>query len=192
MIDRRQFLKPIQAVGVIAAAPVLGSELLYWSDVGDEAAEQAPVAELSGKEVLQALELKARESLGPAGNCAQTSFAVLQEHFGLAGEDFHRALSTFPGIGFRGDTCGAVIGSLMALNLVFGYVASDEPPQRRTAYLKAQEFLRRFEVARGTTTCRGIHEAATGRWHNLMDPAEAQAYVEAGGPRRARPRSPPA
>jgi C_GCAxxG_C_C family probable redox protein len=88
---------------------------------------------------------------------------VLQEQFELPGESIHKGLSNFPGIGFRGDTCGAVVGSMMALNVVFGYVAGDEGPRRKAAHLKAQELLRRFEEERGTTTCSGIHEAATGR-----------------------------
>ena len=181
MFDRRQFLIHLHAVGVAAGIPVLGVRRVDGSEV-----DAHPAAPLTREELLEVLDQKARESLGPAGNCAQASFAVLQEQFGLPGEAIHRGLSTFPGIGFTGKTCGAVVGSMMALNLKFGYSAGDEPAVRRKAYLKAQELIRRFEEARGTTTCSGIHEQAAGRWHNLMDAAEAQAYGEAGGPEACR------
>ena len=55
-----------------------------------------------------------------SGNCAQTAFAVLQERFDLDGGQVLRALTAFPGIALRGETCGAVTGSLMALGLVCG------------------------------------------------------------------------
>jgi len=50
-----------------------------------------------------------------------------------------KALTPFPGIALRGETCGAVIGPLMAIGLVYGrddlgdwkgYLAS-LPPSRR-------------------------------------------------------------
>jgi C_GCAxxG_C_C family probable redox protein len=187
MYDRREFLKTIQAMGVASVVPALLPRLASGSqDVNDTTAAPSPPFDLSGDELLQALDASARESLGPAGNCAQTSFAILQKQFDLPGEAIHRGLSTFPGIGFTGNTCGAVVGSLVALNLVFGYEAGDEAATRKTAYVKAQELVQRFEEDRGTTTCAGIHEAATGRWHNLMDPEDARAFGEAGGGKACR------
>ena len=91
-----------------------------------------------------------------SGNCAQTSFAILCEEHGLDGDQILRALTPFPGIALRGETCGAVVGSLMALGLVYGrddlgdwkgYIGS-LPPARR--------FCRRFEEANGGTDCSTI------------------------------------
>jgi hypothetical protein len=53
--------------GVSWDEAVLNPRPLHASDVSRE---QAPATELSRDELLQALELKARQSLGPAGNCA--------------------------------------------------------------------------------------------------------------------------
>ena len=192
--DRRQLMRSMGALGALAVSlPVLGQRVLSGAPVaadGPEPPQTSPAVvgerpattQLTREEVLQAVELKARQSLGPHGNCAQTSFAVLQERFSLPGDQFHRALSPFPGIGFRGETCGAVVGSLMALGLVFGYSKEDQAATRKATYLKAQELCRRFEEAQGSTTCRDIQTASAGRWYNLLDPAEAQAFREAGGP----------
>ena len=63
---------------------------------------------------------KAIELLKECGNCAQTSFAILNEEHDLDGDQILKALTPFPGIALRGETCGAVTGSLMALGLVYG------------------------------------------------------------------------
>ena len=63
---------------------------------------------------------KAREAFPHYGNCAQASFAVLQEEFNLDHADILKASGPFPGIALRGETCGAVIGCLMSLGLIFG------------------------------------------------------------------------
>jgi C_GCAxxG_C_C family probable redox protein len=184
MFDRRQFLSSLRCCGLMAAlAPLLGTRALAGAPLR---AQEPAGSEPSLEDILADLETKARTSLGPEGNCAQTTFTILQEQFGLAGDDFHRALSMFPGVGFRGETCGAVVGGLMALGLVFGYSKQDPPTGRKDTYLKAQEFCRRFEEERGSTKCRDIHTAAAGRWYDLLDPAEAAAYRQAGGAEACR------
>jgi hypothetical protein len=74
------------------------------------------------KEVIFAnLDQKVQEYLSLCGNCAQTSFIALQEQFELEdGGAILKALTPFPGIALRGETCGTVVGSLMALGLVYG------------------------------------------------------------------------
>ncbi len=182
MFDRREFARGIGALGAVTA--FLGSARLVRADDLPPGAAPEGAVPSSPEEIeslLVALEAEARLALGPLGNCAQASFAVLNRQFGLAEGEFHRALSALPGIAVRGDTCGAVTGSLMALGLAFGTDPGAEPAQRRLAYLQGRELCRRFEEAQGSTLCRDIHTAAVGRWHDLFDPADAQAYQEAGG-----------
>lgn len=123
-----------------------------------------------------------KDTLAQSGNCAQTSFAVLQEEFDLDGGAILKALTPFPGIALRGETCGAVTGCLMALGLVFGrdelddwggYIAS-LPPTRR--------FCRRFEEQHGSTACANILQEKLGRNYDLADRAEALEYATSGGP----------
>ena len=137
---------------------------------------------LSQEDRLSALAQKARDVLALSGNCAQTSFAVLQQEFDLGGGPILKALTPFPGIALRGETCGAVTGCLMAIGLVYGrdrlddwkgYIAS-LPPSRR--------FCRRFEEAHGSTSCANLLEAKLGRRFNLADRSESLEYFAAGGP----------
>lgn len=140
------------------------------------------MANTSQEDKMNALARRARDILAQSGNCAQTSFAVLQQEFDLEGGGILKALTPFPGIALRGETCGAVIGSLMAIGLVYGrdrlddwqgYIAS-LPPSRR--------FCRRFEEAHGSTSCANLLETRLGRKFNLADRVESLEYVAAGGP----------
>lgn len=138
--------------------------------------------DVSSEDLQSALAQRARDILAISGNCAQTSFAALQEEFDLDGGEILKALTPFPGIALRGETCGAVVGCMMALGLVFGreeltdwqgYIAS-LPPTRR--------FCRRFEEQYGSITCASILEQELGRRFDLANRAEALEYVSGGGP----------
>ena len=124
---------------------------------------------------------KVTETLDRSKNCAQTSFAVLQEEFDLEGGPILKALTPFPGIALRGETCGAVIGCLMAIGLVYGrddlddwkgYLAS-LPPSRR--------FCRRFEEEHGSTACADLLEIKLGHRYDLANRVDALKYAASGG-----------
>ncbi len=124
---------------------------------------------------------KVNETLDISKNCAQTSFVVLQQEFDLDGGPVLKALTPFPGIALRGETCGAVIGCLMAIGLVYGrdgledwkgYLAS-LPPSRR--------FCRRFEEEHGSVACAELLEIKMGRRYDLASRVDALKYAVAGG-----------
>lgn len=130
---------------------------------------------------LSALTKMVNDTLDQSKNCAQTSFAVLQQEFDLDGEGILKALTPFPGIALRAETCGAVIGCLMAIGLVYGrdnlddwkgYLAS-LPPSRR--------FCRRFEEEHGSTACADLLETKLGRRYDLANRFDALKYAAAGG-----------
>ena len=134
--------------------------------------------ETGSNEILQ----RAKDLLLESGNCAQTSFAILQQEFDLDGEQILRALTPFPGIALRGETCGAVIGSLMALGLIYG---RDDLKDWR-GYLgslpSARRFCKRFEEINGSTACSAILQEKLGRDFDLADKVEALEYAAEGGP----------
>jgi hypothetical protein len=82
----------------------------------------------SGRGMQSPAQDRTKELLLSSGNCAQTTFSILNEDFNLEGEMILKALTPFPGIALRGETCGAVIGSLMALGLVYdaGFASSSK------------------------------------------------------------------
>jgi len=121
------------------------------------------------------------DTLDKSKNCAQTSFAVLQHEFDLDGGPILKALTPFPGIALRGETCGAVIGCLMAIGMVYGrdnlddwkgYLAS-LPPSRR--------FCRRFEEEQGSTACADLLEINFGHRYDLANRVDILKYAARGG-----------
>ena len=136
----------------------------------------------SKEEIYDELDRKAIENLTLCGNCAQTTFLTLQEQFDLEDGAILKALTPFPGIALRGETCGAVTGSLMALGLIHG--RDKEHLNDWQAYIKslppARRFCRRFEEELGSTMCGDIVESEFGRRFDLADPVEAMQWMNCG------------
>ena len=140
--------------------------------------------ETSKEEVLRKVTDRALQILLQSGNCAQTSFFVLKEQFALDDGKILKALTPFPGVALRGETCGAVIGSLMALGLVFGRDNIDDMPGYLRSLPPARKFCRQFEKEQGNTMCGAILEAKLGKRYNLANPIESALYFSSGGPEK--------
>ena len=167
MSNRREFFRYAGALAV--SLPVLPA-----------------LAELEGIEVTRqqqvpGFENAAQEALQKYGNCAQASFAMLQARYGLEGGEIVRALSPFPGMGLRGDTCGAVTGCMMALGLMFGRGEGEENSKFLDVAAMARDFCGRFEGDLGSIKCGDIHEKHLGRRFDLADPAGREEFGAAVG-----------
>jgi C_GCAxxG_C_C family probable redox protein len=140
------------------------------------------MAKRTKQEIYNNLESKVKENLSLCGNCAQTTFLSLQDEFDLEGEAILIALTPFPGIALRGETCGAVTGGMMALGLIHG--RNRENLHDWQAYIDslppARKFCRRFEDEFGSTMCADIIESQFGRRFDLADPIEAMQWMNCG------------
>jgi C_GCAxxG_C_C family probable redox protein len=136
--------------------------------------------QVSREEILSQLDEKVNRYFLQSFNCAQSSFAALQEQFGLDGGPILKALTPFPGIALQGETCGAVSGSMMALGLVFGRDRLDDLPAMRAAFVPGITFCKRFTQEVGSTRCGDILETQFGKRFNLTDPAQVAEYSAAG------------
>lgn len=136
----------------------------------------------SNQDIYQRLESKVDETLPLCGNCAQTTFLSLQEELDLEGGEILKALTPFPGIALRGETCGAITGGLMILGLIHG--RDKENLTNWQAYLDSlppsRRFCRRFEDEFGSTMCGEIVETEFGRSFDLADPVDAMQWFECG------------
>lgn len=124
--------------------------------------------------------------------CSQSVLLSLQEVFSIGGLDSFKAATILSGgIARRGETCGAIIGALMALGLVMGRETMEDTPQYRATMNPANDLCQRFQTALQTefhfpgklksTLCRDIHKKLYGRAFNLNDKEEYQAFLDAGG-----------
>lgn len=119
--------------------------------------------------------------------CSQSVLLALQEGLSIGdAESFRSATVLSGGIARRGETCGALLGSLMA---------GREQMEDRPSYVRAtgiadeicdgfQEKLREefgFEEPLTSTLCSEIQEKIYGRPFNLRERDDYDAFLEAGG-----------
>jgi len=86
-------------------------------------------------------------------NCAQAVLSAFAPRHGLSREHALKVACAFGSGMMRGETCGAVSGSLMALGLAHGRCRTDDMAARSKTYALAQAFQERFEKLHGTCEC---------------------------------------
>jgi C_GCAxxG_C_C family probable redox protein len=113
-------------------------------------------------------------------NCAQSTFYVLSEQFGLGGDDILKALTPLPGMAERGETCGAMTGALMAMGLVYGRENLEDWGKYRSSLVPTNKFCQQFQEELGSSLCCQIQERAFGKRYNLMNPEDLKEFQRAG------------
>jgi C_GCAxxG_C_C family probable redox protein len=175
---RRGFVK--LGVGVLGGAALAGCVPIEYAMMGVEQEKIEPLSE----EELEQLPEKVVAFFSVAGNCAQTSFGVLRDAYGLDDGDGQmlKALTAFPGLALRGETCGGVVGSMLAMGLAVGVDELGDQEGFQRALSPSREFCERFEAEFGSTECEDLLESQVGRPIDLLDPEDNAAWVKAGGP----------
>jgi len=124
--------------------------------------------------------------------CSQSVLLSLQEGFKIGNEESFKAATVLSGgIARRGETCGAIIGALMALGLVMGRDKMEETDQYVRAVGVAFEVCEKFKTALKvefsfdkelkSTLCKEIQEKIYGRSFDLNNEEERNAFLKAGG-----------
>jgi C_GCAxxG_C_C family probable redox protein len=139
-----------------------------------------PSASLSREAILALANNQAEYYMRVCHNCAQTSYLALHETFGIGDPSLTKALTPLPGIAERGETCGAVIGSLLAIGYVYGRDRLDDWAGWRACLIPARTFCQRFETEMGSTMCGKIVEKLFGERYDLTDPGDLRKFQEAG------------
>ncbi|MFP3951732.1 MAG: C-GCAxxG-C-C family (seleno)protein [Candidatus Bathyarchaeia archaeon] len=135
---------------------------------------------------------KKAHSYDQYSGCSQSVLLALQEGLKIGNLDSFKAATVLSGgVARRGETCGALLGALMALGLVKGR----ENIEDTSTYVEAMgpandiadEFMSRldrefdFDEPLNTTLCRDIQERIYGRSFDIRIPEERQAFLDAGG-----------
>ena len=126
------------------------------------------------------------------GGCSQAVLAALQDGLHIGNTETLKAATALPGGGgWRGETCGALIGALMALGIVIGREKLEDTDKYSKAMDISQDIIERFkkEMQRNfgfnealeSTLCSHIQEKIFGRAFNLSYSADRQAFIDAGG-----------
>lgn len=104
-------------------------------------------------------------------HCAQCSLCPWADALGYDEEELARMSCAFGGGMFRGDTCGAVSGALMAIGLACG---GDGPAGVEAVKEKTAQFQAAFAQRFGSTLCRDL------LGYDLAKPGEHEKAAESG------------
>jgi C_GCAxxG_C_C family probable redox protein len=126
-----------------------------------------------------------------SGSCSQCTVAALQEILGFDDIIVKVASSSCGGqAGLSTGACGGVIGGTIVLDYYLGRPADlvsaiQEIPQGKAVLSRAMEAARslceKFIRHYGSILCPQLQEKVFGRSFNLQDPADWQAFLDAGG-----------
>lgn len=78
-----------------------------------------------------------------------------------------------------GETCGALMGGLMAIGLTYGREKLEDNslcPGYGKAMELSMELCRQFREAMGSTRCWDIHRSLFGRVYDLSNPKEREEF----------------
>jgi len=146
---------------------------------------------MTNEEHIQRVKRKALENDFHSG-CSQAVLGALQEEFGIGNKESFKAATVLSGgVARQGETCGAIIGALLALGLVIGrermedeeaYKAMMEPSiEVRTRFKEELKKQFGFEGDLESTLCCHIQEKIYGKSFYLANEEERQAFLAAGG-----------
>lgn len=148
----------------------------------------------SEKELLEEIEKKAYQYAKEYHSCSQCTLLTVQEMFGLPGNDVLKAATGFAGgIGRTGSVCGAVLGGVMALGLLYG--RDQETMKHPDANLRAQRrdeielklgtliktFRAKFDEEYGSMICNDIETRIFGRSFDKWNPEDRKEKDRLGG-----------
>jgi C_GCAxxG_C_C family probable redox protein len=127
-------------------------------------------------------------------NCAQGTLQALQEEFNLEGTSILKAACWLPGLASRKETCGALLGGLMALGLAFGRGSLNDPsyqtPEGGRKYWenkkRAWRFCEAFRQEFDSTMCGDIRPKIMGRDYDTINPEEVKQFIADGGAKKCR------
>ena len=84
---------------------------------------------LPSQELVEKIGILASEYEMRYHGCAQCVLAALQEGFGIADKLTFKAATGLSGVARMGETCGALIGGLLVIGMIFGRESLEEAPK---------------------------------------------------------------
>jgi len=142
--------------------------------------------ELASEELLQKVEEAGSKCERELHGCGRCTLAALMQCFGLADKAstdlvLKAALPLSGGIAQTRNTCGALLGGLMGIGMVFfaGKLEDAEAKDIQAVMALGRRYYRRFEKEIGNVRCFDIRQVGLGR--SFSDPDQYEAFVKAGG-----------
>lgn len=147
------------------------------------------------QERIQRASTKAGDYEVESRNCAQGTLAALCEEFGLeGGGEVLKAASFMPGVASSRETCGALLGGVMALGLAYGRDRLSDPewstPEAGQAWhetrVKVHGYCEAFRAEFGSILCSVIRPLIMGRDYDPLDLEDRKQFAADGGVEKCR------
>ena len=136
----------------------------------------------SREELLNRIEETAHDYEKAFHGCSRCVFKALQDHLDLGdGPSLKASTPLAAGVAMRGETCGALIGGLLAVGIVTAKEDLKDSNALNTSLAAGFRLARKVEKEFGTTNCTKIQTDRLGRFYSLADPEQYKAFIEAGG-----------
>jgi C_GCAxxG_C_C family probable redox protein len=146
---------------------------------------------MANEELIKKIRSKAHSNENMSG-CSQAVLSALQEELGIGDTNSLKAATAFAGgMARRGESCGALVGALMALGVEEGREKLEDLPKLQSttadAYNLSLEFMSRIEKEynlkkpMNSTLCCDLQQAIYGRSWRLSDPAQRSDFIASGG-----------
>ena len=119
-------------------------------------------------------EERIKELFSQGFDCSQVALLSAAEHLGLSDEEALRLSAAFGGGMYAGETCGAVVGALIAIGYKYGHSAPNEFEKKGELMAKVNSFRAAFIAEQGSTMCRDI------LGHDISVPGEMDKVLEKG------------
>ena len=145
----------------------------------------------ASEEIIKRVRARAFNNDNRYSCCSQAVLEALQEEFKIGNsQSLKSATALDGGVACLGETCGAVIGALMALGLVIGREKMEDTLAYDNTGNASRELIERFKVELQkhfefkekleSTLCRDIQKKILGRSFNFLDEKENQAFLNVG------------
>ena len=112
--------------------------------------------------LLDVIAKSAFNNLRAYSNCCRSTLLAVRTHLRLPDPGTIQASSAFAGgIAGTGETCGSVLGGLMAIGQALGSDGYHEVERDVRATAAAKAFVESFQEMVGSTRCYGVQEASS-------------------------------
>ena len=136
----------------------------------------------SRTELLDKIEKAAHDYERDFHGCSRCVLKPLQDYLGLGDDASLKASTTLAaGVAMRGETCGALIGGLLAVGIVTANENLKDVDALTNSLASGFRLAKKIEREFGTTNCTKIQTDRLGRFYSLADPEQYKAFIEAGG-----------
>jgi len=114
--------------------------------------------------------------------CGRCVLEALRSHLHLGdGEVLRASTALAGGVARMGETCGALIGGIMAIGLVLGREELEDVQAYRDTMEASYKVYYRFKEELGSTICFEIQKSLLGRTFDFKRDEEAEEWYKAGG-----------